>query len=196
MLEIARLARGKQLNGRLLFTFTTGEEFGTALEAKGSFILAKHLKADRALVLEPQFDSDAKRVNIIHGCRGIENLKVRVRGKASHTGYPERGINAIDRTAAVLTRLQALDFHKISVSGQQIQTQRQQASAEGKAQSAKSKEVGRYVLGAMRRWRSATMDRPGGSDVRAIGRFGKGERGFNRLVFRMRTGRRATTLPG
>jgi len=65
MLEIARLARGKQLNGRLLFTFTTGEEFGTALEAKGSFILAKHLKADRALVLEPQFDSDAKRVNII-----------------------------------------------------------------------------------------------------------------------------------
>jgi acetylornithine deacetylase/succinyl-diaminopimelate desuccinylase-like protein len=122
MLEIARLARGKRLNGRLIFTFTTGEEFGTELEAKGSYLLSRILKADRALVLEPQHDVDAGRVNIIHGCRGIENIRIKVRGKASHTGYPERGVNAIARAAEIISRLKTLDFYAISVSGKEIKT--------------------------------------------------------------------------
>ncbi len=122
MLEIARLARGRPLSGRLIFTFTTGEEFGTELEEKGSFILSRILKADRALVLEPQHDVDAGRVNIIHGCRGVENVRVTARGEASHTGYPERGVNAITRAAEILARLKTLDFHTIRASGKEIRT--------------------------------------------------------------------------
>jgi succinyl-diaminopimelate desuccinylase len=122
MLEIARLAKNRRLNGRLIFTFTTGEEFGAALETKGSYILSQHLKADKALVLEPQFDVGERRFNIIHGCRGIENIRVRIKGKASHTGYPERGVNAISRAVQILAKIEKLDFHKINVAGQEIKT--------------------------------------------------------------------------
>ncbi len=122
MLEIANLLKTKSINGRLLFTFTTGEEYGAALETKGSFLLSKFLKADRALVLEPQFDVGDQRLNIIFGCRGIENIMVRIKGKASHTGYPERGINAISRAVQILVRMEHINPHKMTVSGQEVQT--------------------------------------------------------------------------
>jgi acetylornithine deacetylase/succinyl-diaminopimelate desuccinylase-like protein len=122
MLEIARLARDRKPGSRILFTFTTGEEFGTALEDKGSTILSRHLKADRALVLEPQLDVKERRLNIIHGCRGIENIRVQIRGKGAHTGYPERGINAVTRAARLLSKLEQLEFHKVAVRGQQVTT--------------------------------------------------------------------------
>ena len=122
MLEIARLAKGRKLGGRILFTFTTGEEFGTTLEEKGSTLLSKHLRADKALVLEPQFDVKERRLNIIHGCRGIENIKVQVRGKGAHTGYPERGINAVSRAVRILSKIEQLDFHSVAVPGQKVTT--------------------------------------------------------------------------
>lgn len=122
MLEIARLAKGRALGSRILFTFTTGEEFGTTLEEKGSYLLAKHLKADKALVLEPQFDVKEKRLNILHGCRGIVNVKVVVKGKGAHTGYPERGINAVSRAARVLSEIEKLKFHSVTVPGQTVTT--------------------------------------------------------------------------
>lgn len=122
MLEIACQAKDMPLNGRLLFTFTTGEEFGTQIEAKGSYLLSQFLKADKALVLEPQTDVETKTINIIYGCRGIENFLVRIKGKSSHTGYPERGINAISKAAEMLSRLEKLDFHKTVTSGQDIET--------------------------------------------------------------------------
>jgi acetylornithine deacetylase/succinyl-diaminopimelate desuccinylase-like protein len=122
MLEIARLARERNINGRLIFTFTTGEEFGTQLEAKGSYLLSQFLKAEKALVLEPQTDVDEKKVNIIYGCRGIENILVRIKGKGSHTGYPERGVNAISKAVEVLAQLEKLDFHTVKAEGQEIKT--------------------------------------------------------------------------
>lgn len=122
MLEIARLVRERKLEGRLIFTFSTGEEFGTELESKGSYLLAQMLKAEKALVLEPQTDIAEKRVNIIYGCRGIENMLVRIHGKASHTGYPERGINALSKAAELLTCLAKIDFYKVTASGQKIET--------------------------------------------------------------------------
>ncbi len=122
MLEIARLAKGRPLGKRLLFTFTTGEEFGTKLEEKGSFLLAKRLKADRALVLEPQFDVKEKRLNIIHGCRGIENIRVEVKGKGAHTGYPERGVNAVSRAVRILSEIERLPLHAVTVPGQTVAT--------------------------------------------------------------------------
>ncbi|MGE5346536.1 MAG: M20 family metallopeptidase, partial [Acidithiobacillales bacterium] len=122
MLEIARLARERTAGGRILFTFTTGEEFGTTLEEKGSFLLSKHLRADRALVLEPQFDVKERRLNIIHGCRGIENIRVEIRGKGAHTGYPERGVNAITRAVRLLSKLEQLEFHRVTVAGQVVAT--------------------------------------------------------------------------
>jgi len=122
MLEIARLAKGRKLGGRILFTFTTGEEFGTTLEEKGSYLLSKHLRADKALVLEPQFDVKERRLNIIHGCRGIENVKVQVRGKGAHTGYPERGVNAIARAVRILSMIEQLEFHTVAVPGQKVTT--------------------------------------------------------------------------
>ena len=122
MLEIARLLRNKKTAGRLIFTFTTGEEFGTSLETKGSYLLSKILKADKALVLEPQFDVGEQRVNIIYGCRGIENILVHIKGKASHTGYPENGINAISRAAKVLTKLEETALPSMTVSSPDMKT--------------------------------------------------------------------------
>jgi acetylornithine deacetylase/succinyl-diaminopimelate desuccinylase-like protein len=122
MLEIARLSRKKLMKGRLIFTFTTGEEYGAKLESKGSFILSQFLKADRALILEPQTDVGDKMINVIYGCRGIENMLLQVKGKASHTGYPERGINAISLAIELLSRVESIDFHKVEASGQEIET--------------------------------------------------------------------------
>lgn len=122
MLEIARLAKDRKLGGRILFTFTTGEEFGTTLEEKGSYLLSKHLRADKALVLEPQLDVKERRLNIIHGCRGIENIKVQIRGKGAHTGYPERGINAVTRAVQILSKIEQLEFHSVTVPGQKVTT--------------------------------------------------------------------------
>ena len=122
MLEIASLSRNKKMNGRLIFAFTTGEEFGTKLEEKGSYVLSQFLKADKALVLEPQNDVEEKRVNIIYGCRGIENILIRIKGKGSHTGYPERGVNAISKSVEVLAKLEKLDFHKVMAKDQEIKT--------------------------------------------------------------------------
>ncbi len=122
MLEIARLAKDRKLGGRILFTFTTGEEFGTKLEDKGSYLLSKHLRADKALVLEPQFDVKERRLNIIHGCRGIENIKVQIRGKGAHTGYPERGVNAVTRAVQILSKIEQLEFHSVTVPGQKVTT--------------------------------------------------------------------------
>ncbi len=122
MLEIARLIKDKSLNGRLVFTFTTGEEFGTKLEAKGSYLLSQFLKADKALVLEPQTDVEDNKINIIYGCRGIENILVRIKGKGSHTGYPERGVNAISKAVEVLTELEKVDFHTVKAESQEIKT--------------------------------------------------------------------------
>ena len=122
MLEIARLAKGRNLGKRLLFTFTTGEEFGTKLEEKGSYLLSKHLRADKALVLEPQFDVKERRLNIIHGCRGIENIKVQIMGKGAHTGYPERGVNAVSRAVRILSKIEQIEFHSVTVPGQKVTT--------------------------------------------------------------------------
>lgn len=122
MLEIARLARERNINGRLIFTFTTGEEFGTQLEAKGSYLLSQFLKAEKALVLEPQTDVEENKINIIYGCRGIENILVRIKGKGSHTGYPERGINAISKAVEVLAQLEKVNFHTVRAEGQEIKT--------------------------------------------------------------------------
>lgn len=122
MLEMARLLRKKMFNGRLIFTFTTGEEFGAKLETKGSYLLSQFLRADKALVLEPQTDVDEKRVNIIYGCRGIANFLVHIEGQASHTGYPERGINAVSKAAQLIRQLEGMDFHKVTAGGQDIET--------------------------------------------------------------------------
>lgn len=122
MLEIARLVKDRPISGRLIFTFTTGEEFGTKLEEKGSYLLSQFLKADKALVLEPQTDVDENKINIIYGCRGIENILVRIKGKGSHTGYPERGVNAISKAVEMLAQLEKLDFHTVKAEGQEIKT--------------------------------------------------------------------------
>jgi acetylornithine deacetylase/succinyl-diaminopimelate desuccinylase len=63
-----------------------------------------------------------KMINVIYGCRGIENMLVQVEGKASHTGYPERGLNAISLAIELLSRFEKIDFHKVEASGQEIKT--------------------------------------------------------------------------
>lgn len=122
MLEVAWLVRKHHLKGRLIFTFTTGEEYGAKLETKGSYLLSKMLNAEKALVLEPQTEVGQKRINIIYGCRGIENIIVQVIGKASHTGYPERGVNAISKAAEILAKLEKIDFYRVVTPDQEIKT--------------------------------------------------------------------------
>jgi len=122
MLEIARIIREDVLKGSVIFTFTTGEEFGVKYEDKGSYILSEMLKADRALVLEPQMGVRERKMDVVYGCRGVENFLFHIRGKASHTGYPERGMNAILQAAEFITKLRRSNYHQVESLGKVIKT--------------------------------------------------------------------------
>ncbi|NIQ18599.1 MAG: M20/M25/M40 family metallo-hydrolase, partial [Candidatus Aenigmarchaeota archaeon] len=54
--------------------------------------------------------------------RGIENILVRIKGKGSHTGYPERGVNAISKAVEVLTELEKVNFHTVKAEDTEIKT--------------------------------------------------------------------------
>jgi acetylornithine deacetylase/succinyl-diaminopimelate desuccinylase-like protein len=101
MLEIARLRKG----GAPAPHLHNGKEFGVLEERE---LLSQHLRADKALVLEPQFGEEA--ANILHGCRGIR--KSRSRSRKGPTRHPN-GVNAVTR-AARSSRSGAAGNHKVS----------------------------------------------------------------------------------
>lgn len=81
---------GVELKGDLILTLVSQEELG--LQGGTKYVIEEHgLKPDIALIGEPS------NLNICLGCRGRIIVEVSVKGKSSHSAYPSKGINAINK---------------------------------------------------------------------------------------------------
>jgi succinyl-diaminopimelate desuccinylase len=78
----------------LVFAFTVDEETGSQFGIKP---LLKHLKRiDYGVVL------DSNEFEVIVAQKGLLHLRVEVFGKEAHGAYPERGVNAIEKSVYIL----------------------------------------------------------------------------------------------
>lgn len=83
-------------------SFTADEETGGELGA-GYIVKQGLVKPDYAIVCE-----GGSKQNVGYGHNGVIWFNVTVHGKAAHASRPERGINAFERTAALVMELQRL----------------------------------------------------------------------------------------
>lgn len=89
---------GCDFSGDLILAFVPDEEYMN----KGTTYLMEHnIKADLAVVGEPT------EMAVGLGHRGCTHIDVTVTGRAYHSAYPERGINAIEKMAAVIAALRS-----------------------------------------------------------------------------------------
>lgn len=89
-----------ELCGRVILAAVVDEEAGSS----GSRALLPALKADMAIVGEPT----GCRVCTAH--KGTATVRIGIRGKSAHAANPDAGVNAIERAAALIERLQR--YHK------------------------------------------------------------------------------------
>ena len=92
------LAEGTKLRYNVLLAAVADEEyqFSGARTA-----VAKGLRADFGIAGEPTG------LRIVRAHKGVTRWRLRTRGKAAHSAYPERGENAIYRMGKILIRLDA-----------------------------------------------------------------------------------------
>jgi succinyl-diaminopimelate desuccinylase len=101
MIEMAKVASNARLSGNLILTFAAGEEKlepGTQYLLK-EFLPKKNLIGDWGVVLEPT----SCNIGIAEG--GGLWSSVAVKGKATQSSVPEKGINAISKASKVISKL-------------------------------------------------------------------------------------------
>ncbi|MEM3366662.1 MAG: ArgE/DapE family deacylase [Candidatus Methanomethyliaceae archaeon] len=101
MLEVARTLKNRNIEGTIIFTFASGEE---RLEPGTKYLLTEFLpchgiNGDFGIVLEPT------QCNIGVAEGGGIWTRVVVKGRASHSSTPEKGINAISKAAKLISRI-------------------------------------------------------------------------------------------
>lgn len=89
---------GRTLSGDLLVTCVAREEMGKGEGIK--HLLGNGMKADFAV------SGEATGLKVYVGHRGKFEAKVKVRGRTSHGGFPQGGINAISKMTGLLTAIQ------------------------------------------------------------------------------------------
>lgn len=89
---------GKKLRGDVILTFVVDEEHLSVGTAK----LVEEYRADSAIVGEP---TDMK-VATAH--KGFVWIEIETRGRAAHGSVPEKGVDAIDQAARIVTQLSEL----------------------------------------------------------------------------------------
>lgn len=96
---ISLLQSGRKLRFNILFLFVSDEEyrFGGA-----QAVAKKGMRASFGINGEPTS------LAIVRAHKGVTRLKIRTKGLATHSAYPERGENAIYRMAPVVERLERL----------------------------------------------------------------------------------------
>jgi len=93
---------GINLKGSLFFSAVPDEETGGA--AGTGYLVGKgYGKADMAIVPEPD-----KLDMVTIGYRGAQWVEITSHGKAAHGGMPHLGVNAVEKMAKVIMRLQNL----------------------------------------------------------------------------------------
>ncbi len=104
LIKIIREEKITFKNLDLVFAFTADEETGSRF---GIIPLLKHLKGiDYGIVL----DSDD--FQVITSQKGLLHLRIEIFGKEAHGAYPERGINAIEKSVYILKDIINLKFCK------------------------------------------------------------------------------------
>ncbi len=99
MIAMAALKRaGIKLEGEILFAAVIDEE-DSSLGTKA--LLQSGLKPDAAVVGEPTS------MEVCIGHKGVEWFETVLEGKAVHAGRPEEGINAIQKAAAFISRIES-----------------------------------------------------------------------------------------
>jgi len=101
MIEMARVASNARLSGNLVLTFAAGEEKlepGTQYLLK-EFLPKMNLIGDWGVVLEPT----SCNIGIAEG--GGLWSGIAVKGKATQSSVPEKGINAISKASKVISKL-------------------------------------------------------------------------------------------
>ncbi len=95
---------GIKLKGDIIFTGVIGEEE----KSEGAeYIIKSGISADGAIVGEPS------NYEYAIGHRGLEWLKIVIKGKAAHGGVPHLGVNAISKAAKLITRIEEELYPKL-----------------------------------------------------------------------------------
>lgn len=93
------------LKGEIIFIASCDEE---KISERGMKLIKKQdkacLKADLAIIGEPS------NMKIVAAEKGIIRMKLLLKGKSAHGGYPEMGINAISKAAKIISAIENLKF--------------------------------------------------------------------------------------
>jgi len=92
-------AKGTPLNGDWFFIATCDEELGGA---GAKCLMQQGFRCDGIIVAEPT------ELKLIDAHKGVERYLVQVTGKATHSAYPELGINAISALSELIVQLNTL----------------------------------------------------------------------------------------
>jgi acetylornithine deacetylase len=98
MSAMAGLAKSKELAGDVLFTAVVDEEHMSI----GTSELIKRFRADAAIVGEPT----GMDIAIAH--KGYAWLEIETTGRRAHGSVPERGVDAIEKMAKIISQLETL----------------------------------------------------------------------------------------
>jgi acetylornithine deacetylase/succinyl-diaminopimelate desuccinylase-like protein len=110
-LELMKILKQNPPNKQIIFAFTVGEEGGNKL-TDGAYKVIKRVKASHALTLESSMLEDGN-LGIVTGCKGRFVYNIDVIGKASHSGRPWMGKNAITLASKLVEKLN--NFKTISM---------------------------------------------------------------------------------
>jgi len=122
MMELARVfqARIKELNGTIIFAFTVGEEIEDH-NKHGALHIAKEVKADMGLVLEPSQQEDERNLSIKLGSCGRAVFEIKIYGKSAHSSRPFLGINVIEIGSKIVSKVREkadqLEYYEIPEIG-------------------------------------------------------------------------------
>lgn len=95
-------AKGALRNLNVLCAFTADEETGSYAGMRPLIQKLKHI--DYGMIL------DADACDIVIAQKGLLHVRVELFGKEAHGAYPDRGVNAIEKAARVITALTAQPF--------------------------------------------------------------------------------------
>ncbi|WP_227761847.1 M20 family metallopeptidase [Zhaonella formicivorans] len=100
LVAMAALKRaGVQLSGDVRFAGVVGEESPNTSEGARALV-EKGIKTDMAII------GEATNLEIAAAHKGMEWLKIEVRGKAAHGSVPQNGINAISKAAKIIQAIE------------------------------------------------------------------------------------------
>jgi acetylornithine deacetylase/succinyl-diaminopimelate desuccinylase family protein len=104
----AIIQSGIELAGDIVFIVPVDEECG-------SYVGTKHLLKEGILYGDMGIYASAGFLNqVIISCSGALSFEIKVAGRASHSGYPKSGINAIKNAAKLVIALEEMQFERVN----------------------------------------------------------------------------------